>query len=51
MKRILFIGHEASRTDAPFVLLHLVQWLKAKNAPLAIDVLLIRGGELEKNYR
>lgn len=50
MKRILFIGHDAGRTGAPFVLLYLLQYLRAEHPELRIDLLLLRGGELEKDY-
>jgi glycosyltransferase involved in cell wall biosynthesis len=51
VKRILFIGHDASRTGAPIVLLHFLRWLKANNTEIQADVLLLRGGELETEYR
>ena len=51
MKRILFIGHEATRSGAPFVLLHLINWLKAHCSQHEIDILLLRGGDLENAYR
>lgn len=51
MKRVLFIGHEANQTGAPIVLLHLLRWLKANNSEIQADVLLLRGGELEAEYR
>jgi len=51
MKRVLFIGHEATRTGAPIVLLSLLRWLKSKDFPYKIDLLLLQGGELEDEYR
>lgn len=51
MKRILFIGHDAGRSGAPFVLLHLIRWLREKHPDAAFDVLLLRGGDLEAEYR
>jgi glycosyltransferase involved in cell wall biosynthesis len=51
MKRFLFIGHEANRTGAPIVLLHFLRWAKVNMPECRIDLLLIRGGELEKEYR
>jgi len=50
MKRFLFIGHDATRTGAPIVLLHLLRWLRSNNPDWKIDLLLLRGGELEKKY-
>src|SRR5215218_5593496 len=50
MKRILFIGHDAGRTGAPFVLLHLLEWLREREPELTIDLHLLRGGELVDRY-
>ena len=50
MKRILFIGHDASRSGAPLILLHLINWLKVNDPKVVIDLLLLRGGELESSY-
>ncbi len=50
MKRILLIGHEATRTGAPVVLLHLIRWLR-ENTDLDIQLLLLSGGELVSAYR
>ncbi|MEO6874065.1 MAG: glycosyltransferase family 4 protein [Opitutaceae bacterium] len=43
--RVLFIGHEASRTGAPFVLLHFLSWLR-QNSKIEFEILLRQGGEL-----
>ncbi len=51
MKRVLFIGHNASRTGGPIVLLQFLRWLKANGAGFEVDLLLLSGGELEKDYR
>jgi glycosyltransferase involved in cell wall biosynthesis len=47
---VLFIGHDASRTGAPLLLLEFIKWLKAHSSikPFA---LLKRGGELEPDYQ
>lgn len=50
MKRILFIGHEAERTGAPIVLLHLLRWLKEQHTGIEAEVLLLRDGELREAY-
>src|SRR4051812_23665793 len=50
MKQILFIGHDAGRTGAPLVMLHLLEWLRKRDTELRIDLLLLRGGELEERY-
>lgn len=49
MKRILFIGHEASRTGAPFALLHFLRWVSV-NTNLDFRVLLKSGGDLESEF-
>ncbi|MDQ3800550.1 MAG: glycosyltransferase [Acidobacteriota bacterium] len=51
MKRILFIGHEASRSGAPMILLHFLQWLRRNDSEFEADLLLLRGGDLEAEYR
>jgi glycosyltransferase involved in cell wall biosynthesis len=51
MKRFLFIGHEANRSGAPIVLLHFLRWAKANRPDWEIDLLLLRGGDLEAEYR
>lgn len=47
--KILFLGHEATRTGAPLFLLHLIRWLRA-NTPYQCELLIMRGGELEAEY-
>src|SRR5262245_39053126 len=49
MAKILFVGHEATRTGAPYVLLHLLRWLR-KNTNIDCRLLLLRGGELEPEF-
>ena len=51
MKHILFIGHDASRSGAPFVLLHLLRWLKRSVPECQFELLLLTGGELESEFR
>lgn len=48
-KKILFISHEASRSGAPIVLLHLLNWLK-KNTALAFEILLLSDGPLKPDF-
>src|SRR5687767_3217612 len=50
MKRILFIGHEAERTGAPIILLHLLRWIKTNRPDFIIEMLLLRDGELRDSY-
>ena len=47
--KILFIGHDAGRTGAPFVLLNLLKWLKS-NTTIPFEVLLRQGGALEPEF-
>jgi glycosyltransferase involved in cell wall biosynthesis len=47
--RILFVGHEASRTGAPIALLHLVRWLKV-HASIDASFLLWRGGPIVNEF-
>lgn len=51
MKRFLFIGHDATGTGAPIVLLHLLRWLRTHQPDWKIDLLLMRGGVLVSEYR
>lgn len=48
--KILFIGHNASRTGAPIVLLHFLEWCNENAKHLQIDLSLLTGGELENEY-
>lgn len=48
-RRILFIGHDATRTGAPTALLHLLRWLKRNGDP-PLSILLGGGGELLPEY-
>jgi glycosyltransferase involved in cell wall biosynthesis len=47
---VLFVSHDASRTGAPIVLLHLLRQLK-KEQSCSFSILLINGGELEEEFR
>ena len=47
---ILFIGHDASRTGAPIILLNQLKWFK-EHSDLNFIILLKNGGELEKDYQ
>jgi glycosyltransferase involved in cell wall biosynthesis len=47
--RVLFLGHDASRSGAPLLLLELIKWLKVHSS-IRPSVLLKRGGELEPEY-
>ena len=48
-KKVLFIGHDASRTGAPLLLLELIKWLTS-NSSIKPSVLLRQGGGLEAEY-
>jgi glycosyltransferase involved in cell wall biosynthesis len=47
---VLFISHDAGRTGAPFVFLHLLRWIK-QNARLPILVALKSGGPLASEFK
>jgi glycosyltransferase involved in cell wall biosynthesis len=49
-KHILFVSHDATRTGAPIVLLHLMRWIK-QNTDINITILLRGGGELEDEFK
>jgi glycosyltransferase involved in cell wall biosynthesis len=49
--KILFISHEATRTGAPLILLHLLKWLKGNSQNIQFDVLLINGGVIEDDFK
>ena len=48
-KKVLFLGHEASRTGAPLLLLEIIRWL-GENSTLEAAIYLKRGGAIEKDY-
>ncbi len=48
-KKILFISHDASRTGAPIVLLHLIEWIK-ENTNYVCEIICLKGGELENEF-
>lgn len=47
--KVLFISHEASRSGAPIVLLHLLNWIK-RNTHLQFEILLLNDGPLKSNF-
>lgn len=49
MRKILFVSHDASRTGAPMVLLHLMRWLR-DNTQVEFDVLFCAGGDIEPEF-
>jgi glycosyltransferase involved in cell wall biosynthesis len=49
MASILFVGHEASLTGAPYTQLYLMQWLRANTAH-ELDLILLRGGPLVAEF-
>jgi glycosyltransferase involved in cell wall biosynthesis len=48
-KAVLFISHDASRTGAPFLLLHFLRWLRA-NTSIPFVVFLKRDGPLRSEF-
>jgi glycosyltransferase involved in cell wall biosynthesis len=51
LKKILFISHDASRTGAPMVLLHFLKWLQLNQPEIQADLLVLRGGSLESDFK
>lgn len=47
---VLFVSHDASRTGAPIVFLHILRWLK-DHANIEITILLKYGGELSAEFQ
>lgn len=50
MKRILFISHEAARTGAPILLLHLLRWYRSTHPTIRTEVLTLAPGELMAEF-
>ena len=48
--KVLFIGHDATRTGAPLVLLHFLRWLR-QNSAVEFEILLRQGGELLGDFQ
>jgi hypothetical protein len=48
--KVLFISHDATRTGAPIILLHLLKWIR-KNTDISIEILLKDGGPMENDFR
>src|SRR5690606_1287862 len=51
MKKILFISHDVTRTGAPIVLLHFLKWLQLYKPEVQVDLLVLRGGNLENEFK
>lgn len=49
--KLLIITHEASRTGAPLVLLHLLRWLKTNQPNVIATVVTLEGGDLESDFK
>lgn len=49
-RNILFISHDATKTGAPTVLLHLLRYLKSKSGDVQFEVMLKSGGPLEHEF-
>lgn len=50
-KNILFISHDASRTGGPIVLLHFLKWLQINRPEINVDLLALRGGNLDNEFK
>ena len=48
-KKVLFISHDASRTGAPFLLLHFLRWFKG-NSDIPFEILLNGDGPLRDDF-
>lgn len=46
---VLFISHDASRTGAPFLLLHFLRWLKV-HSEIPVSILLRKDGVLSEDF-
>ncbi len=49
--KVLFITHDASRSGAPMVLLHLMRWLKANQPEITFDILFVKRGVMERDFK
>jgi glycosyltransferase involved in cell wall biosynthesis len=49
--RVLFISPDASRTGAPMVLLHTLQWIRQHRSDIDFEMLFYTGGALEPEFR
>ncbi len=49
--RILFIGHEASRSGAPISLLRIIEYLKENLDDFSCEIMLVKGGPLVEEYK
>ena len=49
MASLVFIGHEATRTGAPYTQLYLLQWLRA-NTDHTVELVLLEGGALVPEF-
>lgn len=47
--KILFLGHDASRTGAPLLLLEIIKWIR-DNSAFEVEICLNAGGSLESDY-
>jgi len=49
--KLLLITHDTSRSGAPMVLLHFLSWLKVHRPEMKVDVLALKGGALEVDFK
>lgn len=49
--KLLFITHDTTRTGAPMVVLHFLRWLQQYKPHLIIDVLALKGGDMEDDFK
>lgn len=50
MKKVLFITHQATRTGAPLILLHLIRWLNKNTSDYQFDILILDGGSIKEDF-
>lgn len=48
--KILFITHDTTRSGAPLVLLYFIKWLKEHHSQIKINLLALKGGELDGEF-
>ncbi|MDN3492432.1 glycosyltransferase family 4 protein [Winogradskyella bathintestinalis] len=51
MNKLLVITHDTTRTGAPMVVLHFLRWLKVHHSNITVDVLALKGGNMEEDFK
>lgn len=50
MKKLLFVGHDATATGAPIFLLNFIKWVKINYSEVEFDIILLDRGSLYQDY-